>query len=93
MFQDIGKTLAIKLESLERNTHVGYKVQCVVKEFLKENYPEAISLVSVVYQSDSRTISIISSKKSITGVLLLHTKDIRASLAAAHLSVGKIIVR
>jgi hypothetical protein len=93
MFQDIGKTLAGKQELLERNTHTGYKAQCVVKEFLQENYPEIIPLVSITYQSDSRTVSIVSSRKAVVGTLLLHTKDIRASLAAAHIAIGKIIVR
>lgn len=92
MFQPIGTTLAHKQELLEQSAHIIDKVRRAVKGFLKENHPETLRFVTVAYQDDTHTVSIVSSKKSVTSELLLHTKDIRAHLRARHIAIGKIVV-
>ncbi len=93
MFKSIKGQLSRKHSSLQQQLGAAMITQKVVKEFVRQNYPEADPAVFIGYNEQTRVLVIRAPRKSLAAVLLLSTTDIRAQLTQAGVRVSQISIR
>ena len=93
MLKSITQTLQRRREDIAERADVSVIAQNAVRDFIGENYPDAVTRVTVRYEPAERVLIILTPSKTLAGELVLNSREIRAHLAAQNVRVSRIIAR
>ena len=93
MFHSIKRTLEQRKDELRTQSSVSVLVKQAVQSYIRENYPEVVSAVTVRYDTAERLVVITTPSKVLAGELMLNSREIRGHLTAHNIRVNRIVAR